>query len=251
MDTWFWRRWAPSVDWNQEVKTGLEAFARVPGAFPLVWITFVGLGMMVALVTQTLLLAHEHLHIGPVWVWTLLAIAVGAAGAKIWFIVKHAASADLKVGAFRGSSPEPHRRLLSSLLLFHFPTGVVLDASAPGLMFGMAVGRIGCFVGGCCVGMPTSAAWGIWCSDQHVGARRIPTQLMESVSALILGLALLLAFLARGPAGGAYFVAALAAYTLLREGLLRLRAEPLKVRGPVISIAAAAVLLTSMVFIVI
>jgi phosphatidylglycerol:prolipoprotein diacylglycerol transferase len=251
VDTWFWRRWAPSVDWNQEIRTGLEAFVRVPGAFPFIWITFVGLGMIVALVTQTLLLAHAHLHIGPVWAWTLVAIAVGTAGAKIWFIVKHRGERRFEGWCIQGFIAGAAPAAFIIFTAFHFPTGAVLDASAPGLMFGMAVGRIGCFLGGCCVGMPTSASWGIWCSDQHVGARRIPTQLMESASALVLGLALLLPFLARGPAGGAYFVAALAAYTLLREGLLRLRAEPLKVRGPVISIAAAAVLLTSMVFIVI
>ena len=251
VDTWFWRRWAPSVDWDQDVKTSLEAFAHVPGAFPLAWITFVGLGMIVALVTQTLLLAHAHLHLGPVWVWTLLAMAVGAAGAKIWFIVKHRRERRFEGWCIQGFIAGAAPAAFIIFTAFHFPTGAVLDASAPGLMFGMAVGRIGCFVGGCCVGMPTSAAWGIWCSDQHIGARRIPTQLMESLSALLLGLALLPPLLARGPAGGAYFVAVLAAYTLLREGLLRLRAEPLKVRGPVISIAATAVLLTSMVFIVI
>ena len=248
-DTWFWRRWAPSVDWHQDIHTGFEAFARVPGAFPFIWITFVCLGMVVALVTQTLLLAHQHLHLGPVWASTLFAMGVGAIGAKIWFIVKHRDEHRFEGWCIQGfiAGATPAAFIIFTVVL-HYPTGTVLDASAPGLMFGMAVGRIGCFLGGCCVGMPTSAPWGIWCSDQHVGARRIPTQLMESVSALILGLILLLAFLTRGPAGGAYFVAALAAYTLLREGLLRLRAEPLKMRGPVITIVATAVLLAAIVF---
>jgi hypothetical protein len=73
---------------------------------------------------------------------------------------------------------------------------------------------------------------------------------MESVSALILGCILLIALLAHGQAGGFFFVGALAAYTLIREGLLRLRAEPLKMRGPAISIGAALVL-TAAIFAVV
>lgn len=37
------------------------------------------------------------------------------------------------------------------------PLGAALDASAPGLLFGAAIGRIGCFVGGCCAGRPTAS----------------------------------------------------------------------------------------------
>jgi phosphatidylglycerol---prolipoprotein diacylglyceryl transferase len=246
-DTWLWRRWAPSVEWTEEVKTGLEAFARVPGTFPFIWVTFVGLGMVAALLVQTLLIAHQHLHLGPVWVWTILAMAFGAAGAKIWFIVKHRSEHRFEGWCIQGFIAGATPAALVIFTVFHLPTGVVLDASAPGLMFGMAVGRVGCFLGGCCVGKPTSASWGIWCSDQHIGARRIPTQLMESASVLILGLVLLLVFLTHGPSGGALLIAALAAYTLVREGLLRLRAEPLKTRGPVTAIVAAAILLAAIV----
>jgi phosphatidylglycerol---prolipoprotein diacylglyceryl transferase len=242
IDTWFWRRWAPSVEWSSRVKTGLEPFARIPGSLPLIWAAFVGLGMAVALIVQSLILTHLGLRLGPVWAWTLLAIGFGVAGAKIWFIVKHRSERRFEgwciQGFIAGAAP-------AALLLFirlHLPIGTVFDASAPGLMLGMAVGRVGCFLGGCCVGLPTSSWWGVWCGDQHIGARRIPTQLMESVSALLLGCVLLLALLTHGPAGGFFFVGALAAYTLLREGLLRLRAEPLKIRGPAISIGAALVL---------
>ncbi|MGO8946380.1 MAG: prolipoprotein diacylglyceryl transferase [Ktedonobacterales bacterium] len=247
LDTWVWRRWAPSVDWANPVRTSLEPFVHVPGAFPLVWAVMVGLGMVVALVVQTLLLAHDHYRLGPIWAWTLLAIAVGVAGAKVWFIVKHRSEHRFEgwciQGFIAGAAP-------AGLILFtlaHAPTLTVLDATAPGLMFGMAVGRIGCFLGGCCEGRPTDAPWGVWSSDQRIGVRRIPTQLMESASALILGLVLLAVFLIHGPAHGAIFVAALAAYTLLREGLLRLRAEALKTRGPAVSIAAGAVLLAALV----
>jgi phosphatidylglycerol---prolipoprotein diacylglyceryl transferase len=250
IDTWFWRRWAPSVEWTSRVNTGLEPFARIPGSLPLIWAAFVGLGMAVALIVQSVILAHLGLRLGPVWAWTLLAIGFGVAGAKIWFIVKHRSERRFEGWCIQGFIAGAAPAALLLFTLFHLPTGTVLDATTPGLMLGMAVGRVGCFLGGCCVGLPTSSWWGVWCGDQHMGARRIPTQLMESVSALLLGCILLLVLLAHGPAGGFFFVGALAAYTLLREGLLRLRAEPLKTRGPAISIGATLVL-TAAIFVVV
>src|SRR5207249_854113 len=116
------------------------------------------------------------------------------------------------------------------LAVLHISIGVFLDATAPGLLVGLAVGRVGCFFAGCCGGPPTASRWGVWSSDQRVGARRIPSQLLESVLAGILGLLVLVAVLGYGSAGGAFFVAGLAAYTLGRQGLLRLRAEPRKTR---------------------
>jgi len=79
-----------------------------------------------------------------------------------------------------------------------------------------------------------------------VGARRIPTQLLESVFALSLGLGVLVAVLGHGPAGGAFFVGALAAYILGRQGILHLRAEPRKTRlGGLVTTALAALVLVA------
>jgi prolipoprotein diacylglyceryltransferase len=75
-----------------------------------------------------------------------------------------------------------------------------------------------------------------------VGARRIPTQLLESVLALSLGLGVLVVVLGHGPAGGAFFVASLAVYTLGRQGLLRLRAEARQTRLGGLATSALAVL---------
>jgi len=135
------------------------------------------------------------------------------------------------------------------LAVLNIPAGVFLDATAPGLLVAMAVGRVGCFFAGCCGGPPTASRWGVWSSDQRVGARRIPTQLLESMLALSLGLLVLVAVLGHGPAGGAFFFAALAAYTLGRQGLLRLRAEPRKTRlgGLATSALAALALIAAVV----
>jgi phosphatidylglycerol:prolipoprotein diacylglycerol transferase len=82
-----------------------------------------------------------------------------------------------------------------------------------------------------------------------VGARRIPTQLLELVLALSLGVGVLVAVLSHGPAGGAFFLAGLAAYILGRQGILHLRAEPRKTRlgGLVTATLAALVLVAAVV----
>lgn len=54
---------------------------------------------------------------------------------------------------------------------------------APAIALGLAVGRIGCFLRGCCYGTPTGLPWGVNFGD-HV--HRHPTQLYESLFALVL-----------------------------------------------------------------
>ncbi len=45
---------------------------------------------------------------------------------------------------------------------------------------GIAIGRLGCFVGGCCYGTPTTLPWGVVFSSVDSVARH-PTQLYESI----------------------------------------------------------------------
>jgi len=57
----------------------------------------------------------------------------------------------------------------------HVKTG---DSFAIPVAAAIAIGRLGCFVGGCCYGTPTTLPWGIVFAD---GVRRHPTQLYESL----------------------------------------------------------------------
>jgi len=111
----------------------------------------------------------------------------------------------------------------AGLVIGRLPVPVVLDASTPGLFLGLAAGRVGCFFGGCCYGRPTRSRWGVWSSDQRVAMRRIPTQLIESGLALTVGLIALVVVLKYGATNGGILVAGLAAYTLYRQVILRLR----------------------------
>ena len=60
----------------------------------------------------------------------------------------------------------------------------VMDQVIPFLALGHAIGRIGCFLNGCCFGKPTDAWCGVVFPGQ--GARVYPTQLFESAGLLFL-----------------------------------------------------------------
>ena len=249
-----WRRWAPptgsSLEAAEPAHTCLLPFAHVPGLIPGIWGVMVAIGMVVALITQSLVIAHDYLRVGPALTISLVAIAVGIVGAKAWY---YALYRSLVGWCIQGFVVAAIAACAILLLAWHIPVGVFLDATAPGLLFGMAIGRVGCFFAGCCGGPVTASRWGLWSSDQRVGARRIPTQLLESALALSLGLGALWAVLGHGPASGAIFVAVIAAYTLIRQGILRLRAEPRKTRlgAPITALVAALTLVVDLALLVV
>lgn len=54
----------------------------------------------------------------------------------------------------------------------------------PALALGHGIGRVGCFLAGCCYGKPTELFWGVFLHDHY----RHPTQLIEAIGLLVLGL---------------------------------------------------------------
>lgn len=61
--------------------------------------------------------------------------------------------------------------------------GLAADAGAPALALGVGLGRLGCFLGGCCFGSPTQVPWGVvFPKGSDAGPLPVhPTQLYESV----------------------------------------------------------------------
>lgn len=57
----------------------------------------------------------------------------------------------------------------------------------PALSIGHGIGRIGCFLAGCCFGKPTELFWGIYQHNHY----RHPTQLLEAVGLFAIGIFLL------------------------------------------------------------
>ncbi|MBI5186367.1 MAG: prolipoprotein diacylglyceryl transferase [Nitrospinae bacterium] len=75
------------------------------------------------------------------------------------------------------------------------PVWRVADLLAPSLALGQSIGRLGCFLAGCCYGKPTEGHWGVTFSDPdslaplHVSLH--PTQLYSSFLDLAIFFALL------------------------------------------------------------
>lgn len=53
----------------------------------------------------------------------------------------------------------------------------------PALAIGHGIGRLGCFLAGCCYGKPTDFFWGVYLHGDH----RHPTQLIEAISLIGFG----------------------------------------------------------------
>jgi phosphatidylglycerol:prolipoprotein diacylglycerol transferase len=210
--------------------TTLSPLVHGPGVRLGMWPGLVGLGVLVGLVIQAMLLARAHVDVPVAAAISLGASIIGYASAKTWYLVQYRQHPRtfIQAGAcIQGFLVGGIGAMAIAVAAFGLPVGTFLDASTPGLFLGMAIGRPGCFFTGCCVGRPTASRWGLWCSDRRLGIRRIPIQLVEAATALLIGIATLpLALAAQVPVRGAIFVGALAAYTLVRQLLFPLRAEP-------------------------
>jgi phosphatidylglycerol:prolipoprotein diacylglycerol transferase len=82
------------------------------------------------------------------------------------------------------------------------------DVMAPAIALGLGIARIGCFLSGCCFGLPTGAPWGVCFpagspAALHLGGVPIhPTQLYSSAAGFaIFGSLLLLERFRSGPRG--------------------------------------------------
>jgi len=133
------------------------------------------------------------------------------------------------------------------------PFAKMADLLAPSLVFGIAIGRIGCFLNGCCFGSPTSLPWGtVFPNDCYAGyiypdQHLHPTQLYEMLGCAIVG-AYLLWWTARRRFEGELFCLFLALYGVIRmpiesiryyrPDLVPLHLGPLQVTGSMLVSAA-------------
>jgi phosphatidylglycerol---prolipoprotein diacylglyceryl transferase len=93
---------------------------------------------------------------------------------------------------------------------------------APAIALGMAIGRIGCFLAGCCYGKPTSLPWGVNFGD---GIFRHPTQIYEFI--FMIGLFVYLEWKkGKNPKDGQLFTILMVSYFTFRFFIEFIRAEP-------------------------
>ena len=227
---WSWRHWAVSTTAATSLKTRwapLAPLARQPAVVPGVYLALAIVGFIVALGSQAAILAREQIDVGSSLAASVIALLAGLIGAKLWYAVLHPEESIIKGGwAVDGFLVVAPLVAVVALRAFYLPAGAVLDAVTPGIFLAVAIGRVGCFLTGCCAGRCTASRWGVWSSDRRVGARRIPAQLLESGAGLVIGIVTSLVVLAdRLPVHGAVFVTSFAAYAVVRQALLRMRAE--------------------------
>lgn len=99
-----------------------------------------------------------------------------------------------------------------------------LDLAAAPTALGYAIGRIGCFLNGCCYGYPTKLPWA--CSFPDVAGPRHPTQLYSSLAGLVI-FVLLLWLGKKQKFTGQIFAAGLVGYSAYRFFLEFWRDYPL------------------------
>lgn len=77
----------------------------------------------------------------------------------------------------------------------HLPFWRIGDLWAPSLAIGLAIGRIGCFMAGCCYGKPADTKWGVVFSNPDslapLGISLHPTQLYSSLAGVVIFLVLM------------------------------------------------------------
>ena len=108
----------------------------------------------------------------------------------------------------------------------------ILDLSIPGLAAGHAMGRLGCFLGGCCYGRPFDGPWAVvythpFAPGAHPSVPRHPVPVYEAMGLLALAFAFAL-WPARRPGDGRRAALYFAAYCILRAGVESLRGDAIR-----------------------
>ncbi|MDQ7795000.1 MAG: prolipoprotein diacylglyceryl transferase [bacterium] len=115
------------------------------------------------------------------------------------------------------------------------PFWQLTDIAAPALPLATGITRIGCFLNGCCYGVPTSLPWGVY--TRYAFGLRHPTQIYEAVLTGLL-FWLLWRFRHRARWDGQVFLLYVAIYSAIRFGVEAFR--EVAMLTPWLSVAQAA-----------
>ena len=185
------------------VHTASTLRSKVPGVIRYAYACLVVLGVLTGLAIEGVLLAAGHYPVLRPELLSVAAVAAGVIGGKAWYAAVSGGKWDgWCIQGFVGGAAV----VVAAVAVVGpgVPKGAFLAAATPALLIGMGIGRHACFWAGCCTGRPTASRWGIWSSDRRLGCRRMPVQLYEAWTALVVGAASLGVVLALGlPRSGA------------------------------------------------
>jgi phosphatidylglycerol:prolipoprotein diacylglycerol transferase len=157
------------------------------------------IGLIVGLIINVNLARRDGIDEDFAWNLGVLSILAGVVGAKLLLVINDWSyyRSNLKAilspntlqagGVWYGGFIAAVGVGLLYVALNKKPLLTTLDAFVPGIAFGHAVGRLGCFAAGCCYGKPTDMPWGIVFTNPlayslvgtPLNKRLHPTQLYE------------------------------------------------------------------------
>lgn len=172
-------------------------------------VTFHGYGLMVAigiicaLFTLDKRAKARKFDPDTVYGLSLISLLSGFVGAKLLYcIIEYKAILDNPWQALSGSGFVVYGGIISGILaaiiyckLKQISFFSFFDLAVPSIALGQGVGRIGCFLAGCCYSCETNSAFGIVFRNSSIapnGAKLIPTQLLSSAGDFMLAAILLL-----------------------------------------------------------
>jgi len=171
-----------------------------------------------------------------VYIATMVLIVPALIGARLLFVASEweyyrrnpQMIWDRRQGGFMMYGAVPIMLLCSVPLLgaLHVGFGAFWDVSTFTILAGMIFTRVGCLLNGCCSGKATKHWFGLYLPNaQGSWRKRVPTQLLEALCAVLLLLAAM-AVRRRMPFPGALFLLIMLAYASARLLLERAREQP-------------------------
>ncbi len=205
----------------------------------------VSLGVLTGLWISVRNSVKEDIDADDAWNLGIVVVLCGIIGAKVLYIVNDWSSyaahpreifslSTLQAGGvFSGGLVGGLLAAAWFIRKHDMPVLATCDAFAPGLAFGHAIGRLGCFAAGCCYGKPTAHFWGVTFTNplayEIVGTplhqALEPTQLFECGVELF-NFFLLMWLFKRKKFDGQVFAAYLCLYGVARYFLEFLRGDP-------------------------
>ncbi len=156
----------------------------------------------------------------PVLVAVAAVAAASLAGAHALFALLHGSPNALWTGGLASTGGIAAALAAACIVarVTRRPAGELLDALVPAGLVALAIGRVGCFLAGCCYGRPTALPWGVVFPALGPPARH-PLQLYSAAGDLLL----LLLLPGRAPVPGAVARRGCIGFGCLRAALETLR----------------------------
>lgn len=218
----------------------------------------IAIGMLVAAILTARSAHRAREDVGAVIACAGYTVAGGLAGAWVTYLAVEWARTGSPLEALRaggglvfyGAVPGGALAAWLGARGLDVPFRKMIDLAIPGLAAGHAIGRIGCFLGGCCFGAEHHGALSVTFTEPmapaaHPSVPRHPVQLYESIGLVLLAIAFAAIPIKR--LDGSRALAYLLAYSALRLLTEAMRGDAIRgALGPISTSQAIALVLASL-----